>query len=301
VELVHLLTNDRAGGGNGVDLNRVVEGMRKLGIDPVVLRPTNRHDVQEVLNGAIESGATRIVIAGGDGTVHVAVGALMKRSSDVSVGIVPIGTGNDIARGLGLPLDDLDAAIAAALAPAERVNLIDTGLAPIVSVATLGFSVDVNDRANRLRWPKGGGRYNLATLLELPRLTARAIRLTVDGVDHDLEVTLLAIGNTEAFGGGMLICPGATPTDEVLDITVIGPIGRLELLRVFPRVFKGAHLSHRAVTTFRGAAITVASLGGSSDDKPAIWGDGELVGPLPMSLDARTLSLGIAGVCRPAI
>ena len=174
--------------------------------------------------------------------------------------------------------------------------MINTGLAPIVSVATLGFSIDVNERANRFRWPKGGARYNVATLLELPRLTTHALRLTVDGVVHDVETTLLAIGNSAAFGGGMLICPAADPTDAMLEVTVIGPIGRLELLRVFPRVFKGTHVGHRAVSTYSGAAITVERNGGEDRRIPTMWGDGEPVGPLPMSLTARATSLNMAGV-----
>jgi diacylglycerol kinase (ATP) len=292
---VHLLTNDRAGGKGG-DLDRVIAGLRRNGVDPVVLRPAGTEQVRTILHEALDDGLTRLIVAGGDGTVHVAIGALAELGADVTVGIVPVGTGNDIARGLGLPLDDLDDAIAAALTPGSLVNLIDTGLSPIVSVATLGFSVDVNKRANRLRWPKGGSRYNIATLLELPGLATHAMRLTVDGVAHEVDVTLLAIGNTLAFGGGMLICPAADPTDGLLDVTVIGPMGRLELLRVFPRVFKGTHLSHRAVSTYRGTSITIEPRVDEGQDAPMLWGDGEPVGPVPLSLTARTRTCRIAGV-----
>jgi diacylglycerol kinase (ATP) len=294
VERVHLLSNERAGGG-GADVERVLAGIRRHGIEPVVLRPANTHDVGAVLDHALDDGMTRLVVAGGDGTVHVAVGALAARGADVTIGIVPVGTGNDIARGFGLPLNDLDAAVSAALAPAGRVDLIDTGHAPIVSVATLGFSVDVNERANRLRWPKGSSRYNIATLLELPGLATRPIRLTVDGVAHHINVTLLAIGNTTAFGGGMLICPAADPTDGLLDVTVIGPIARLELLRVFPSVFKGTHLDHHAVSTYRGATISVEHVDPNLRPECWIWGDGEPVTALPISLTARAASMRVAG------
>jgi diacylglycerol kinase (ATP) len=291
---VHLLTNDRAGGTGG-DLDRVLAGLRRRGVEPVVLRPNSAEHVPTVLYEALEDGLSRLIVAGGDGTVHVAIGALTGRGADVTVGIVPVGTGNDIARGFGLPIDNLDAAIAAALTPGALVDLIHTGLSPVVSVATLGFSVDVNKRANRLRWPKSGARYNVATLLELPGLATHAMRLTVDGVAHEVEVTLLAIGNTMAFGGGMLICPPADPTDGMLDVTVIGPIGRLELLRVFPRVFKGTHLGHRAVSTYRGTSITVERKADDGRDAPILWGDGEPVGPVPLSLTARTCTCRIAG------
>jgi diacylglycerol kinase (ATP) len=291
VERVHLLTNDLAGGGRA-DFERIIAGIRVSGRDAVVLRPTTADQVRSILHEALDDGMSRLVVAGGDGTVHAAIGALVDRAADVTVGIVPVGTGNDIARGFGLPLNNHDAAITAALAPGGRVDLIHTGRDPVVSVATLGFSVDVNERANTLRWPKGSASYNVATLLELPGLATHSIRLTVDDVAHDLDVTLLAVGNTPAFGGGMLICPDADPTDGLLDVTVIGQIGRLELLRVFPRVFKGTHLGHRAVSTYRGTSITIEQRSGSL----SIWGDGEPVGPGPMSLTARPTSVRLAGI-----
>jgi diacylglycerol kinase (ATP) len=292
---VYLLTNADAGSGR----SDVAGLLRARGVEAVHLSADKVAAVPGLIEQALAQGATRFVLAGGDGTVHTAVAALAQRRAEVTVGIVPVGTGNDIARSLGLPTA-VDDAVSVALGDGASIDLIHTGADPIVSVATLGFSVDVNERANRMRWPRGSGRYNIATVRELPGLHTRPIRLTVDGNTHDLDVTFMAVGNTSTFGGGMKICPDADPNDGLLDVTVIGPIGRLELLRVFPRVFKGTHRGHRSVSTFRGTTINIEQRGtieqqGTTLSPVALWGDGELVAMLPNTLHTERSTFQIAG------
>ncbi|MEM9133147.1 MAG: diacylglycerol kinase family protein [Actinomycetota bacterium] len=139
------------------------------------------------------------------------------------------------------------------------------------SVVTGGFSGTVNARANGLRFPPGQQRYTVATLLELPRLEAVEIHLTVDGEEHELSSAMFAVANTRYFGGGMAICPDADPTDGLLDVTVVGPVGALTLARVLPTVFSGRHVTHPKVTTYRGAEVRIAT---DSD----LWADGEPFG-----------------------
>jgi diacylglycerol kinase (ATP) len=286
---VFLLTNARAGSGR----SEVEANLRARGVDAVPLRADKASEASALIERAVAQGATRFIVAGGDGTVHTTVGALAALGADVTVGIVPVGTGNDIATALGLPTT-LNEAVGVALGDGANIDLIHTGAAPIVSVATLGFSVDVNERANHMSWPRGSIRYNLATVRELPGLHTLPIRLTVDGTAHDLDVTFMAVGNTSTFGGGMKICPDADPADGLLDVTVIGSIGRLELLRVFPRVFKGTHGNHRSVTMFRGTTITIEHQ--ENDASPvALWGDGEPVATLPNTLQTEQSTFRIAG------
>jgi diacylglycerol kinase (ATP) len=287
---VYLLTNLHAGSGR----SDVAATLGARGMTAITLVADKASEVPGLIEQALNEGATRFIVAGGDGTVHTAVGALERQRAAVTVGIVPVGTGNDIASALGLPTA-LDAAVSVALGDGSPIDLIRTGGAPIVSVATLGFSVDVNERANRMSWPRGAVRYNIATVRELPALHTRPIRLTVDGQVHDLDVTFLAVGNTPMFGGGMRICPEADPTDGLLDVTVIGPIGRLELLRVFPRVFKGTHGNHRSVSMFRGKTITVEERG-TATSGVALWGDGEPVALLPNTLHTERSTFLLAGV-----
>jgi diacylglycerol kinase (ATP) len=287
--VVHVLGNPAAAGGRpAATVDQVVEAIEAAGHDARRLDPTSRADALALAYRAVEEGAGRLVVVGGDGLVHLATQAVA--GTRVVLGIVPVGTGNDFARGLGLDTSDPEQAVARALGDPVRVDAIRTSSGWIASVATVGFSVAVNARANRLRRPRGPSRYTIATLLELPRLAPIELGLELDGVRHDVTTTLLAIANTAYFGGGMAICPSATPQDGRLDIAVIGPVGRATLLRMLPRVFKGTHVTHPAVTLYTAACVRLL------DATAEIWGDGEPVGRLPIDLAAVPGALRVAGV-----
>ncbi len=159
--------------------------------------------------------------------------------SRTALAVLPAGTGNDLALALGVPADPLealDAALADLSAGTGRaVDLARSSSAAgerwWATVLCCGFDSAVSDRVNRLRWPPGPRRYDLAIALELARLRPRAVRITVDGVAAEHDVTLVAVGNTGWYGGGLRICPGADPADGLLDLTVVGPVSRLELVR----------------------------------------------------------------------
>ena len=112
-----------------------------------------------------------------------------------------------------------------------------------------GFDSLVTDRANRMRWPHGRMRYNLAMLAELSQLRLLPFRLVFDGGEEIVtDLTLAAFGNTRSYGGGMLICPNADRTDGQLDITMVHSASRTKLIRLFPTVFKGTHVDLDEVT-----------------------------------------------------
>jgi diacylglycerol kinase (ATP) len=211
-------------------------------------------------------GMSRLVLAGGDGLIHLSLPALAE--TDVVLGIVPVGTGNDFARALGLPTK-LNLAVTSALAEPTKVDLIATGEGRwAASIVTGGFSGQVNARANRLRFPPGQQRYTLATLLELAGLHTIGLTLDIDGTVEELQTTLFAIANTRFFGGGMAICPDASPRDGLLDITVVGPTSRRVLAWLLPSVFSGRHVNHPAVRTWRGHQVQVTTTA-------QLWADGE--------------------------
>ena len=114
-----------------------------------------------------------------------------------------------------------------------------------------GFDSLVTDRTNRMRWPHGRMRYNLAMVAELSKLRLLPFRLTFDGEELDTELTLAAFGNTKSYGGGMRICPDADPTDGLLDATMVASASRTKLIRLFPTVFKGTHVDLDEVRTAR--------------------------------------------------
>ncbi len=281
-----MLGNPSARGGSG-DVERVVDRVRSEGHEAVLLHAGSSAHAAEVATEAVRGGAGRLVVVGGDGLVRIAVGAVAESST--VLGIVPQGTGNDFARALGLLEGDLDHHVRRALAEPVAVDAMRTDHGWVASVATVGFSGDVTARANALRWPRGQHRYTVATLLQLPRLRRIRATVTVDGTTHDADTTLLSVGNTAYFGGGMRICPGARPDDGHLQTVVIGPVGRSTFLRVFPRVFGGRHVDHPAVTTYRSRRVLIEG------DAVEMWADGDPLGPLPVTCESVSGALQVAG------
>jgi diacylglycerol kinase (ATP) len=256
-------------------------------------QPTTAATAAAITAAVLHDGARRVVVVGGDGMVHAAVNALAPLAAsgaEVSLGIVPLGTGNDFARALGIPLDDTPAACAIAIGAAAEVDLLHCDHGWVASVATCGFPARVNERANRMRWPKGSTKYTLATLLEMPRLRPDHLRITVD--DHPPlsgDYTIVAVANTGWFGGGMHIAPAAQPSDALADLVLTEALGRGELLRYLPRVFSGGHGTHPRTSFCTASAV---HLDGSPDVQ--LWGDGEPLGPLPVTLRAVPAALRVA-------
>lgn len=251
------------------------------------------HDVIDISDLAaadpprLAEGADRLVAVGGDGTVHLALQAVAGTS--IVLGVVPAGTGNDFARAFGLkPGADLEAAVARALGPPRAVDAISTPRGWAATSVTGGFSADVNRRAEAMRFPFGSSRYTAATLLTLPRLRTRPITITADGHPRRFDATMVVAANTSFFGAGMAICPEADPGDGLLDVLVIGAVGRVELLRLFPKVFKGTHVTHPEVTQFRGRVVEI------DGDGIELWSDGEPLGPAPMKLETAPGTVRLA-------
>ncbi|MEZ5245243.1 MAG: diacylglycerol kinase family protein [Acidimicrobiales bacterium] len=284
---VHLLIAPDAGRGRASGARaEVLATIRAAGHTPVDLTGSTAAASAAAAADAVAAGASRLIVVGGDGLVHLAVQAVA--GTTTTLGVVPVGTGNDFARGLATIPDDPVEATRVALGEPQPLDLIHSDAGWVASVATAGFSGDVNARANRLRFPKGPSRYTVATVLELPTLRVRPVRLTIDGVVHDFDAALLAIANTGWFGGGMHIAPEAGPDDGLLDLTVVADVGRLELLRFFRLVFTGRHLTHPKVHALRGRRVDIDAAGLD------LWGDGEPIGTAPATLEVAPGALQIA-------
>ncbi|MEQ8840515.1 MAG: YegS/Rv2252/BmrU family lipid kinase [Acidimicrobiales bacterium] len=284
---VHLLIGPESGKGRAAAARETVMAtISGEGHEPVDITGSSAAASRAAAAAAVADGASRLIVVGGDGMAQLAVSAVA--GTDTVLGIVPIGTGNDFVRGLSTIPDDITAAARLALGEGKPLDAIRTETGWVASVATAGFSGDVNERANGMRFPRGSSRYTLATLAELPTLRARHLRLTIDGTTTELDSVLLAIANTGWFGGGMHIAPDAEPDDGLLDVTVVGAVGRLELLRFFRLVFSGRHTTHPAVQTLKGRRITIEA------DDLDLWGDGEAIGPAPATFEVVPGALHIA-------
>jgi len=150
----------------------------------------------------------------------------------VLLGIIPAGSENDLARALGLPLGDSTAD--AAVVAAGTARSVDLGLAGdrwYGTVLAAGFDSRVNDRMNRMRWPRGRTRYHVAIVRELASFRPIPFVLEMDRVRRDKERMLVAVGNGSTYGGGMRICSGADLNGGLLDVTVVTTVSRVKLAR----------------------------------------------------------------------
>jgi diacylglycerol kinase (ATP) len=283
---IAVLANPSAGGGRHRDLLPAV--LRALGASGKavrVLAASSGAEATAACHRAVADGAAAVVAVGGDGTVHRALQAVAERP--VGFGVVPAGTGNDFAAGTGVPLEPVAAATAISDAVREgrhvsfdlaRVAGTDGEVRWFGAVLAAGFDAVVNERANRLRWPRGPRRYDLAIVLELARVRPRRYGLELDGVDRSFDGTLVAVGNCASYGGGMRILPDADPGDGLLDVIVAEPLGRAALVRLRPRLRRGTHVTDRRVSTFRARRVRLHA------DGIIGYADGERVGPLPLDI-----------------
>ncbi len=218
-----------------------------------------------------------VIAVGGDGLVHLVLQQVA--GTKVPLAVVPAGTGNDFYRTLGWPLNEIEKVLTAALFTSPTA--IDLGVVDgewFGAILSTGFDSLVNERANKLRWPKGPMKYNVAILLELVGFAPRNYELSIDGLKISTRAMLIAIGNGSSYGGGMKACPGAEVNDGLFDVMVLSPISKLRFLKVFPRVYSGSHVSHPAVKIYRGKEISI-------DADAIAYADGERVGPLPVKAE----------------
>lgn len=281
---VGLLVNPTAGKGRAArSVADVVGALREASLDVSVLIGHDVAHAEAMAADAVANGAAALVALGGDGMAHLALNALA--GTNTAMGIVPAGTGNDLAATLGLPLKD---PVMAARHLAARLR--DGGGRPMDAIRVgerwfgcvlgAGFDSRVNDRANRLSWPRGRMRYNIAMVAELRVFRPLPFRITIDDDEPwETEAMLVAVGNARSYGAGMQVCPNADVTDGLLDITVLGPVSKPEFLRAFPRVYKGTHVDHPAVTVRQAKQVTIDSPGVTA------YADGEFLTELPAACE----------------
>ncbi|MGB8258413.1 MAG: sphingosine kinase, partial [Pseudonocardiaceae bacterium] len=162
------------------------------------------------------------------------------------------------------------------------------GAAGFTTVLCTGFDAAVSKRANAMRWPAGPRRYDLAVFAELAALTPRPVRVQAGGGEVELEAILVAVANGSSYGGGLQICPDATPADGLLDVIVIAAVSRRRLLRVFPALRTGAHVHEPEVTILRGESVRI-----DGDPGWPVYADGEPQGTLPVTVHCEPGALTI--------
>jgi len=278
--------NPTSGKGKAKKLGEaVVDRLRTLGFVVDKIARTTESDLRAALRARLDSPHRALIAVGGDGMVHTSLQVLADHP-DTALGIIPAGTGNDIARAVGMdetkPLSAVDAIVRSLETGPRRIDLGEAQhgetLTRFGAVYSAGFDALVNERANQLRFPRGTSRYTVAMLLELSTLTPRAYRLTVDGEQYEQEALLVAVANAESFGGGMRVVPDTPIDDGVLQVFTVSPLSRASFVRLYPRVFSGSHITHPAVTIRPAKSVRIEV------DDIVGYADGERVGPLPVDI-----------------
>jgi diacylglycerol kinase family enzyme len=285
VDPLLVITNSDAGTGDDDALEAALTVLRER-TSVEVASTSNPGELDSVLHRA---GTRRIVVAGGDGSLHAVVAALYRRHDlgKSVLALLPLGTGNDFARGTGIPLDPEEAARVIVTGRPTPMDLLVDELGGIV---VNGVHVGAGAQASRYGadWKErlhgiGVGKLNLGKLgypigaaMTAWNPPTLRLRVEVDGEvvnDLDTPVLMVAVGNGSSVGGGTELTPDADPSDHLLDVMVSRAVGPLGRFLYAARLGVGAHLESRDVTGLRGRTISVAG--------EAFWcsADGEISGP----------------------
>lgn len=283
---VALLVNPVSGRRKGEQVaGHAALRLSEAGHDVQVIQGADAASAHDSLKHAVELGLDAVVVVGGDGALHDVLDLLADRN--LAFGLLPAGTGNDTARALGIPVRDTDAAIDVILrGRTQTMDLADVDGTLVATVVASGFDSKVNERANQMRWPRGNMRYNIALLAELRAFSPLDFTITLDGGEVlARKAMLVAVGNGPSFGGGLRICEGARLDDGLLDVAIINPVSKGTLIRVFPRLYKGTHVSLPEFEVHRVRSVRLESAG------IVAYGDGERLGPLPRTITVRPAAL----------
>lgn len=242
----------------------------------------------EIARKAALEGADIVAAAGGDGTIGEVANGLV--GTGAILGVLPMGTGNDFARTIGI---GTDLNLAAKTLLAGEIREIDLGKAVsggyFINVAGCGFDAEVAWRINHgFRRMRGTPAYIAAVIRTLATFKPAAITLELDGVRSECQVMLCAVANAKTYGGGMRIAPDAELDDGLFDVVLVGDVSRVEFLRAFPKVFKGTHTDHPKVTVLRGKKVSI-----SSETALSTLADGEEIGSTPVEFEMHHKALRV--------
>jgi diacylglycerol kinase (ATP) len=251
---------------------------------------------QEASNKATEAVKNKtidgLVVVGGDGMFHLGVNAVA--TTDLPLGLVAAGTGNDSARALNLPIYDVAAGVKRIVDNLKTTRLVD--LIQSVSdskkfysfgAVSAGFDALVNKRANTWSWIKGPIKYRFAMYRELASFKPISYRAVVDGVERVFKANLCTVANCPTYGGGLMITPEAEVDDGSFDLFILNSISRMQLIKLFPTVYEGKHVTHPAVEIVRAKSVVLDSPG-----MPA-YSDGEHVGESPVTCSVAPKALRV--------
>lgn len=260
---------------------QAVEVLRHAGVEPDIRESRSAQHLVELARQAKEASPDVVVSAGGDGTHHYVINGLL--GSQIPLGILSLGTGNDWAKGLGIPVDDPRAAATVLLEGAPRlVDLARVGDSFYHCIAGVGFDSIVTRFANEeVQWVNGPARYAWAILRCLRSYRPYPLEIHSETQSFSGEVIFATIGNNRSYGGGVTMAPRARMDDGLLDVCIVPAMSKLELLRWVPAAYRGEHLAHPRMGYFQARKLTL-----NSPCRLEVFADGEFIQDLPAIIEA---------------
>ena len=283
-----VIANPTSGGGRGrKSAETAATAIESVGRRATVSYTSASGDAALLAREALDRGIQRMAVCGGDGTIHEVIGVLA--GSDVEVGLIPCGRGNDFARALGIPASPDEAGRLIATGSARRVDLGMVNDRYFATVVTMGFDSEVARLVYERAVPfKGTAAYVLGVLKMLIKYAGIHAKIHADFGTIDQPVLLMATGNTAYYGGGMKIAPDADYEDGLLDICHVRMMSRLGVLRLLPAVFWGGHVGRPGVTTARSSKLQI-----ETDSPVWLFADGEPVCQTPAVVRAVPKALSV--------
>jgi YegS/Rv2252/BmrU family lipid kinase len=281
-----LLVNPASAGGRALKaLPTVHATLDRLGATHRTVTTRSIDHAYAEAGRAVAEGET-VAALGGDGLLRPLAGAL--KGTDAALALIPCGRGNDLARVLGVPTDPAEAARVAVEGEERLLDVANVDGTPFMGIASFGFDSDANRIANEAKLVKGNAVYLYAALRALAAWKPATFTVNVDGERHTMTGLSVLVGNSKAYGGGMLMFPQAELDDGKLDVMLAGRISKLRYLAEMPKVFKGTHVDSDHVEFLRGEEIEVSA------DRPfVVYADGDPIGATPAMIRVERRCLRI--------
>jgi diacylglycerol kinase (ATP) len=277
-----ILLNPAAGRRKrGRRLAQALEVLRRAGVEPKIQESRSSRHLVELARQAQDEKPDVLVSAGGDGTHHYVLNGLW--GSQIPFGILSLGTGNDWAKGLGIPVDDPRKAANVFLTGNRRpIDLARVGDSFYHCIAGVGFDSIVTRFANeQVQWVNGPPRYAWSILRCLKFYRPYPLEIQSDTQNFSGDVIFATIGNNRSYGGGVTMAPRAQLDDGLLDVCIVPAMSKLELLRWVPAAYRGEHLAHPRIRYFQARKVTL-----NSPCRLELFADGEFIQELPATIEA---------------
>ncbi len=264
----------------------IEERFRREGEQFEIIQPDDVGHWSELVRSASDKDFDKLLAVGGDGTVHLSLQGF--DYDNVALGILPLGSGNDIYRTFGIPINP-GAALDNFFAGEESVDVGEANGRFFLNTAGMGL-----DSWTLLTREKSSGRlagnYVYQFIKTLRMLKPLECEINIDGTTINRNAYWVIAANNRFIGGGMKVAPDADIRDGILDIIVIGKIRKVDMLLLIPRIFKGTHINHPKVEVYKGKEITIKC----ADDIPCAV-DGELFGKPPLEIKLHHGKLRLRG------